>query len=179
MNILKAYAAQQKISPRYCLYNHSEPVDPAFLNCCSRCYPKEELGCTITTVETVEWALERGQTKRRTFDEIHRCRGTVPWRCLTTCPRVQLSLLTGSPSPAFDSSPLITGDTVIHPELPGGLNELMQRGEQTVDFRDFGIGAETRETELRGEIPDCLIIPNRVFILDLSNTGTQPQSVPA
>ena len=30
VDILKGYAAQQKISPRYCLYNYSETVDPSF-----------------------------------------------------------------------------------------------------------------------------------------------------
>ena len=179
VDILKAYAARRRISPRYCLYNYSELVDPSFLNCCCRCYPKEELGCTITTIETVEWALERGHSKRRTFDALHRRKDTVPWRCLATCPRVRLSLLNGSPSLAFDSSPLIAGDTDFHPQLPDGLNRLMQQEEQTVDFREFGIGANLRQTDLRGQVPDGLIIPNRVFILDLSNTGTQQQPFPA
>ena len=148
------------------------------MSCCLRCYPKEELGCTITTIETVEWALEPGQTKRRTFDELHRRKDTVPWRCLATCPRVRLSLLLGSPVPTFDSSPLITGNTVFHPELPDGLNRLMQQEEQTVDFREFGIGADPREMDLRGQVPDGLVIPNRVFILDLSNAGPQQTARP-
>ena len=179
VGILKAYAAQQQISPRYCLYNHFEPVDPSFLSCCRRCYPKEELGCTITTIETVEWALKRGHSERRTFVELHRRKDTVPWRCLSTCPRLRLSLLLRYSFPAFDSSPLITGDTVFHPELPDGLNRLTQQEEQTLDFREFGIGAAPREMDLRGQVPDGLVIPNRVFILDLSNAGPQQQPIPA
>ena len=170
-DILKAYAALRGISPRYCLYNHSEKVPPSFLNCCTRSYPEEELGCTLAPTGRIEWAIAKD--RRRTFDAIHQHRDTVPWRCLVLCPAVQMALHRRSSASTGDFSPLVTGETIFHPELPDGLNRLLEQNEESLDFEEFGIGADPRQIGLGDQVPVGLIVPNRVFILDLSGIGQQ------
>ena len=172
IDVLKTYAMQRKISPRYCLYNHSLEVRPSMLSCCIRQFPEEELGCSITSTETVE----QGQFvyRGRSFQSIQQQEATVPWRCLALCPAVRYSLYRASSRSFNDISPLITEETIFHPELPDGINSLLAQREESVDFRQYGVGADPREMGLSDYVPDSLLVPKRLFILDLSGS-LQPQ----
>ena len=94
IDILNAYAKQRGMTPRYCLYSHSSNVDQAFLNCCSRSFPEEELGCTMTSTLVVERAIVTPRGKG--FGSLQRHGDTVPWRCLAICPRLRKSLASTS-----------------------------------------------------------------------------------
>ena len=172
IDILKAYAKLRDISPRYCLYNHSLEVQPSMLSCCIRQFPEEELGCTITSTKTVKQAkyVFRG----RSFQAIQQQEATVPWRCLALCPAVRYSLYRGSSRSFNDISPLITEETIFHPELPDGINSLLEQSEETVDFQEYGVGVDPREMGMGDYVPDGLLVPKRLFILDLSGS-LQPQ----
>ena len=176
IDILKDYAAGREASPRYCLYNHTENVPPDFLNCCFRCFPEEELGCTIASTETIEWAIRTRGGK--TFDAIHQSNDVVPWRCLVWCPVVRFALYQRSSASVDDISPLITAETIFHPDLPDGLNRLLEQDEEAVDFEEFGIGADPREIGLSDQVSVGLIVPNRIFILDLSNIVQEQENSP-
>ena len=87
------------------------------------------------------------------------------------CPHVRSALVARTSRLVPDSCPLITGDTIFHPELPDGMNRLLQQEDDSVNFQEFGIGANPREMSLGDEAPDGLIVPNRIFFLDLRDTS--------
>ena len=86
IDILKAYAKQRGMTARYCLYSHTLNVHSSFLACCSRSFPEEELGCTITPLWTIERAIKTQGGKG--FHSLQQHRRTVPWRCLSDVPTV-------------------------------------------------------------------------------------------
>ena len=100
IKILEEFAQANRAAPLYCLYNFWEPADPqTHGTCCQRPFTKEQLGCTITASSTIQDVL-KAPKGRKTFDYIHRCKYTVPWRCLAICPRIRASFPPGSePSP--------------------------------------------------------------------------------
>ena len=180
IDLLRAYAKARRMTPRYCLYNHSFRVDQAFLNCCSRSYPQEELGCTMTPTEPIETAIGTRGGKR--FNSLQRHETTVPWRCLAICPRLRRSLVSTCISSA-DLSPLLDIDSTIHPRLPGTLGSLFEQGQQQVrpglplsspfeegkrlvDFEQLGVGVDSRKIGYCEEFSPRFIIPKRVYILE-------------
>ena len=85
---LEDYAAQNRATPLYCLYNYSGGVDmQRHWHCCQRPFRPEELGCSLTTPDRIREALNR--RGMRTFDFIHRWSKTLPWQCMASCPRVR------------------------------------------------------------------------------------------
>ena len=163
LDILKAYATARRLTPRYCLYSHSFNVDMAFLQCCSRHFPEEELGCTLTPTGTIEWAIAMPGGKD--FHSLQREKRTVPWRCLAICPRLQRSLSTSAISPD-DLSPLLDIDSIIHPRLPYEVSILLEESQSQVDpglrdglngpfedrvlevdFEQLGIGIDSRQMD--------------------------------
>ena len=175
------------MTARYCLYSHSTRVSNAFLSCCSRSFPEEELGCTITPPWTVERAIATHGGKG--FPSLQRHSVTVPWRCLAVCPRLRGALASRSVS-EDGLSPILDRDTTIHPRLPnnirGFLEEVqvevppqlsddpassLEQGQSEVDgevdFERWGIGVDSREMNYGDEDSPRLIIPKRVYILEL------------
>ena len=165
---LKAYAKARDLTARYCLYSHSLNVHNDFLACCSRSFPGEELGCTITP----PWAIERAIATRggKRFYSLQQHRDTVPWRCLAICPRLRNSLVSNSISPD-DLPPLLDMTTTIHPRLPDDLNGLLEEAQGEVDFEQLGIGIDSREMDYGYENSPRFIIPKRVYILELPGDG--------
>ena len=85
---LEDYAARNRATPLYCLYNYSGGVDmQRHWHCCQRPFRAEELGCSLTSPDRIREALNR--RGMRTFDFIHRWSSTVPWQCMASCPKVQ------------------------------------------------------------------------------------------
>ena len=88
------------------------------------------------------------------------------------------------------SSPLLDSDTTIHPRLPGNLRGLLEEVQVEVppqlsddpassleqgrsdvdgevDFERWGIGVDSREMNYGDKDSPRLIIPKRVYILEL------------
>ena len=166
--ILKGYANTRGLTPRYCLYSHSSPVDPRFLSCCSRSFDEGELGCTMTKPSRVEQAIATRGGK--SFSSLQEHEATVPWRCLAICPRLRTSLESKS-VPSRVRSPLLDMDSVIHPRLPDDLVGLRDGDEGEVDFEQLGIGVESEAMDYGGETTPRFIVPRRVFILELLADG--------
>ena len=114
IEILEEFAKANRAAPLYCLYNFWEPADPqSHGNCCQRSFTKEQLGCTLTASSTIQDVL-KAPKGRKTFDYIHRCRYSVPWRCLAMCPRIKASFPPDSgasppPEDQIEKSPLLLG----------------------------------------------------------------------
>ena len=174
LDILTTYAMKRGLTARYCLYSHSMSVNACFLACCSRSFPEEELGCTITHPRAVERAIATPRGKR--FHSLQHHRDTVPWRCLAICPRLRSALVANS-IPSDDLSPLLDRDSRIHPRLPDDLSGLREEtqtgshareeGRREVDFEQFGIGVDYREMDYENQLSPSFIIPKRVYILEL------------
>ncbi len=187
IDILKAYAKKRGMVARYCLYSHSPKVSNALLTCCSRSFPEEELGCTITPPSTIERAIATHGGKG--FHCLQRHSVTVPWRCLAVCPRLRGALASRSVS-EDDLSPLLDSESTIHRRLPDNLRGFlaevpvkfplqlsddlaspMAQGQSEVDgdvdFEQWGIGVDSREMDYGDNFSPRLIIPKRVYILEL------------
>ena len=187
IDILKAYAKKRGLVARYCLYSHSPSVSNAFLSCCSRSFPEAELGCTITPPWTVERAIATHGGKGFPSLQCHSV--TVPWKCLAVCPRLPYALASKSIS-EDGLSPLLDRDTTIHPRLPDNLRGFLEEVQvkvppqlsddlaspiaqgqsevdREVDFELWGIGVDSREMNYGDEDSPRLIIPKRVYILEL------------
>ena len=88
INALEDYAAENRATPLYCLYNYSGSVDMyRHWHCCQRPFRAEELGCSLTASVRVREAI--GRRGMRTFDFIHRWNRTLPWQCMASCPKVK------------------------------------------------------------------------------------------
>ncbi len=171
-DILETYAKNRGMIPRYCLYNHADYVDKTYLQCCSRCFREEELGCTLIPLAVVQTAI--GSYGGKDFHSLHRLDCTVPWRCLAICPRLQEAL--ASKSLSLDGlTPLLDNDTPIHEELPAELGQLSKAEDlEDVDFEQYGIGVDPAEMGFddvvlptEGIPMGRLVIPRRVYILEL------------
>ena len=91
IDILEAFAQANRAAPLYCLYNFSKEADSQIHGkCCQGYFSEEQFGCTITASSTIQDVL-KVPTGRKNFDYIHRCRYTLPWRCLALCPRIRAS----------------------------------------------------------------------------------------
>ena len=169
IDILTAYANARGLTPRYCLYSHSSPVDPGFLRCCSRSsFGESELGCTMTSPSEIKRAIAtRGGKGFSAFQE-HET--TVPWRCLAICPRLRASLKSKS-VPSIGRSPLLDIAPVFHSRLPNYLVGLLDRDEGEGDFDKLRIGVDSKEMDLVGETAPEFIVPRRVYILELPADG--------
>jgi hypothetical protein len=83
--ILRRFAERTRAAPIYCLYNYVDKASYAqYWQCCSQTPDAEQLGCTVTPANVVDWATHTWG--KRTFEAIHRKRSTIPWRCLAFCP---------------------------------------------------------------------------------------------
>ena len=187
IDILEDYARNRGMTARYCLYSHSPRVPNAFLSCCSRSFPEAELGCTITPPGTIESAIATPGGKG--FHCLQRHSVTVPWRCLAVCPRLRGALASGSVS-EDGLSPLLDSESTIHRRLPDNLRGFLEevqvevpvqlsddsaipieQGQSEVagevDFERWGIGVDSREMNYGDKDSPRLIIPRRVYILEL------------
>ena len=116
INTLEHYASRNRATPLYCLYNYSgEVYESRHWHCCQRPFRAEELGCSVTQPSRVREAIHRHGM--RTFDFLHRWSGTVPWRCLASCPGVREAFGLGSANPSTASFPLIDRESYYR-ELP-------------------------------------------------------------
>ena len=187
IGILEDYARNRGMTARYCLYSHSPKVSNDFLTCCSRSYPEAELGCTITPPRTIKRAIATPGGKG--FHCLQRHSVTVPWRCLAVCPRLRGALASRSVS-EDGLSPLLDRDTTIHPRLPDNLRGFLEEVQEKVppqlsddsassleqdqsemdrevDFERWGIGVDSREMNYGDKDSPRLIIPRRMYILEL------------
>ena len=175
IDILKAYAAQRGMTPKYCLYSWYDKVESSMRNCCTRQqFPEEELGCTIVHTQTIQRAISI--PRWRDFPSMHADQRTVPWRCLAICPKLIRDLQSRTLS-SSDLSPLLDEESIIHPELPDELNELIQQGESRVNFEAMNIGVFPEEIGYTRGFPVGRLIPKRVYILDLQ-AEELPQPAP-
>ena len=123
IDILEAFAQANRAAPLYCLYNFWELADPQIHGtCCQGSFSVQQLGCTITASSTIQDVLQSPKG-RKTFDYIHRCRYTLPWRCLVLCPRIRASFPPESgPSPPpgeqIEPTPLFEHESNYFESLP-------------------------------------------------------------
>ena len=123
IKVLEEFAEANRAAPLYCLYNFWEQADPqSHGTCCQRPYAKEQLGCTITAPSTIREVL-KAPKGRKTFDYIHRCGYTLPWRCLALCPRIRASFppssgLAPPPEEQIVPTPLFDRGSNYFPSLP-------------------------------------------------------------
>ncbi|MDA7969086.1 MAG: hypothetical protein MPK31_09215 [Gammaproteobacteria bacterium] len=87
--ILNDYARRRGMIPLYAFYNHIVKTSyGCYWQCCDHPQQPDErkLGITVTPLATVRRALSPKHKMPRTFDAIHKCRRTLPARCLV-CPK--------------------------------------------------------------------------------------------
>ena len=116
VDVLTAYAVQNRATPLYCLYNFSETVNPInHWHCCQRPITVTELGCSIAPANRIRQALNtRG---KRTFDYMLLSNHTIPWQCLASCPGAMQALHEGRTPSSPDPFPLFDRGS-FHDQLP-------------------------------------------------------------
>ena len=116
ISVLLKYAQENRATPLYCLYNFSDPVVASLhWHCCQRPVVANELGCSITPARRIQQAINRPGDK--TFDFVHRCRNTLPWQCLASCPGAMQALSEGRSPSSPPPFPLFDAES-FHPALP-------------------------------------------------------------
>jgi hypothetical protein len=93
IRILELYARKVSAVPLYCFYNYTNLEKLSAYWQCTRPFTAEQMGCTVSDLATVKKALNKGSKK--TFQNIHSSSESLPWRCLVTCPAIELSYQTG------------------------------------------------------------------------------------
>ena len=123
INTLEDYAFHNRATPLYCLYNYSSGIHGSrHWHCCQRPFRAEDLGCSLTHSSRVREAIRR--RGKRTFDFIHRWTGTLPWRCLASCPKVRdtFQVVRDPSGPQLEGHPIETFPLFDHksyyPALP-------------------------------------------------------------
>ena len=163
--ILERYARAVGAIPLYCLYNYSDKATPAMhWQCCNHPFQVEDLGCTVAPSSTI-WRLVRGE---KNLDFVHSRKGTVPWRCLASCPEMR-RLLWQQPAKSsqgvpHESSPLAVyrdedSQRAYYQRLPAMLRPVGE-SDGIVDD-DYGW--------YRLE-DDSVVMPKRTCILEFSPT---------
>ena len=142
IDLLEQYARLNRAAPLYCLYNFTEYADKhQHYHCRDGKHELRELGCTVTPSSNIRMAINTWGAKN--FNTIHSKENTLPWRCLVSCPMVQLSLVAlatkSREAPVFEASPLFDPRSCYHPELPMAL-------------RRVGGGITIRESESGGAL---------------------------
>ena len=116
ISVLLTYAQRNRATPLYCLYNFSDPVVAALhWHCCQRPVAENELGCSITPARRINQAINSHGDK--TFDFVHRCRLTLPWQCLASCPRAMQAVSEGRSPSSPPPFPLFDPNS-FYPDLP-------------------------------------------------------------
>ena len=121
IDLLERYAGRKRAAPLYCLYNHTDDADELdHWNCCTGPPNLKELGCSVTPSSNIRKAIE--QWKGKNFKSIHRREGTLPWKCLVSCPMVWHPLLVKSGketgTPIVRGTPLFDANSCYHETLP-------------------------------------------------------------
>lgn len=121
IDLLERYAQRNRAAPLYCLYNYTDRANEVkHWHCCNASPNLKELGCTVTPLSNIREAVSRWGAKN--FQSIHCKRNTLPWRCLVSCPKVWLSLLTMSSEANLaqpsELSPLFEPMSCYHPTMP-------------------------------------------------------------
>ena len=164
IEILENYATSNGAVPLYCLYNYSDDVDPCrHWHCCQRPFRVEEMGCTLTPSSVIKRSIK--QWGKRNFDFIHEFQGTLPWRCLASCPNIgeAFALTDETDSPGFpsESSRFFETRPRRYAELPPSLRERV---------RDTVAGSEWAVLRADEFDPDYYSLdaglPKRVCILE-------------
>lgn len=120
LDILNEYARANRAMAVYCFYNYSRENHGWS---CGLPRETEQLGCSVAPASVVRQALAtRGG---RSFVWIHNNDDTIPWRCLTSCPK----LLNRSASCGGQRWPSLDG--YAHPRLPQALLSLRDGLELT------------------------------------------------
>ena len=126
IDLLEQYARLNSAAPLYCLYNFTEDADRhRHYHCCDGQPELKELGCTVTPSSNIRMAINTPRAKN--FNTIHSEKGTLPWRCLVSCPLVQRSLVSlsegagATDAPVLDAFPLFDPSSCYHPALPAAL----------------------------------------------------------
>jgi len=86
VDLLRRYAKLVGAVPLYCLYNSPASCSKTDHWHCTRTFDPSQLGCSIATIDTIDWALRTQGC--RNFASIHNKPSTVPWRCLVCCDHV-------------------------------------------------------------------------------------------
>ena len=80
----------------------------------------KDLGCSVTPLSNIATAI--GEWGGKNFDSIHKNEGTLPWKCLVSCPKVWylLQVKSGNEigSPIIQETPLFDPDSCYHETLP-------------------------------------------------------------
>ena len=82
IDLLDKYAKKQKAVPIYCLYNFVERNDYHPFWHCGRRLARKQLGCSVTPSFLIRKFIKT-KPKKTSFDDIHKEKETLPWRCLT------------------------------------------------------------------------------------------------
>ena len=135
IELLEDYARLNRAAPLYCLYNHTDGADEFdHWHCCTQPVDLKELGCTVTPLSNIATAIDEWGGKN--FDSIHKNKGTLPWKCLVSCPMVWYSLevMSGSISdrPTLDVPSLFDPESCYHATAPG----VLQRDSGAVVLRE-------------------------------------------
>ena len=164
LDILEHYANGVGAIPLYCLYNYSDRVNPSrHWQCCKHPFRVEDLGCSVAPLSTVRNMVRGGKN----FNGVHSRKGTVPWRCLASCPELRRLLWqpsTISPQdPSRESSPFAfyrdsNAYQAYYPQLPAMLDAFRESER---------IGAI--DSELYSLNADYLVLPKWTCILELSS----------
>ncbi len=165
IDLLEQYAQRKGAAPLYCLYNHTDGADLLdHWHCCTPPANLKELGCSVTPSSNIRKAI--GQWKGKNFKSIHRRKGTLPWKCLVSCPKVWYLLQVKSrkefQSPIIQETPLFDPDSCYHDTLPmvlrmeeqpavvrrsqrgGSLISIPLDAEQEIDRASDSFGREAR-----------------------------------
>ena len=162
IDLLEQYARLNCAAPLYCLYNFTEDADRhRHYHCCDGQPELKELGCTVTPSSNIRMAIDTWGAKN--FNTIHSEKGTLPWRCLVSCPMVQQSLVSLSEgvtdAPVLDAFTLFGPRSCYHPALPAAL-----RGD--------GGGVNVRESEDGGVLMSIELNAERDVVI--SGTEVDP-----
>ena len=162
INVLEEYARGANAIPLYCLYNHVIRGDfGQFWHCCCEDIEPTQLGCTVTPSHVVREALRRRGC--RTFDYIHSKECTLPWRCLTLCPKI----VDPKHRPLISWNLIPRQEIGYYKEVPRSVRDLFNPpSEDTPAKQDR---AHWTYDLLPEAIGDLQIIPNRILVVELDD----------
>jgi hypothetical protein len=161
IDILNNYASANEAIPLYCFYNFVEGnLARGAWNCCQS-FEEAQLGCTVIPSFVVRRAIEQHGAKN--FSWIHSHQQSIPWRCLSMCPRIQS--LYGK---QVDESNMLLQDifgegnidSFMHEQLPQELYEGRLRG-RIEEFNQQWYSSEWYSSDFQR-------YPRRIAIMEFS-----------
>lgn len=85
LDVLERYSLKNRAQALYCFYNSVNASDAANAWHCCKSFKANQLGVTVSPVQTVRPTLKISGTKN--FKYIHSDTRSLPWRCLVNCPK--------------------------------------------------------------------------------------------